>query len=47
MEIWILTHPDLKNTLRVRTFMQFLARVMSRHRDLMEGRCAQPTWQPS
>ncbi len=47
MEIWILTHPDLKNTLRVRSFMEFLARVMDRRRDLMEGRCAQPTWQPS
>jgi DNA-binding transcriptional LysR family regulator len=47
MQIWILTHPDLKNTLRVRSFMEFLARVMGKRRDLMEGRCGQPTWQPA
>ncbi len=47
MQIWILTHPDLKNTLRVRSFMKFLARVMGRRRDLLEGRRGQPTWQPS
>ncbi len=47
MDIWVLTHPDLKNTQRVRSFMEFLARVMGRRRDLMEGRCGQPTWQPS
>ena len=47
MDIWVLTHPDLKKTHRVRAFTEFLARVMGRRRDLMEGRCGQPTWQPS
>jgi DNA-binding transcriptional LysR family regulator len=47
MAIWILTHPDLKSTLRVRSFMEFLARAMGRRRDLLEGRCGQPTWRPS
>ncbi len=47
MQIWILTHPDLKNTLRVRSFMKFLARVMGRRRDLLEGRRGKPTWRPS
>ena len=44
---WVLTHPDLKSTQRVRSFMEFLARAMGRRRDLVEGRCGQRTWQPS
>ncbi len=45
-DIWVLIHPDLKNTQRVRSFMEFLARAMGRRRDLVEGRCGQRTWQP-
>lgn len=36
--IWILTHPDLRETARVRAFTGFLAEAMERTRDLREGR---------
>ena len=38
-EIWILTHPDLRNTTRVRTFMDYMATAILAQRDLIEGRC--------
>ena len=38
LPIWILTHPDLRDTARVRAFMQFMVQAMSRTRDLREGR---------
>jgi hypothetical protein len=38
IELWLLTHPDLRCTARVRAFMQMLARGLRRERDLLEGR---------
>lgn len=37
-EMWILTHSDLRRTPRIRALMDFLARELSRRRDLIEGR---------
>nr|WP_284701062.1 LysR family transcriptional regulator [Rhodoplanes tepidamans] len=37
-EMWILTHRDLKRMPRIRALMDFLARELGRHRDLIEGR---------
>jgi DNA-binding transcriptional LysR family regulator len=37
-ELWLLTHPDLRRTARVRAFMETLARGIRRERDLLEGR---------
>jgi DNA-binding transcriptional LysR family regulator len=38
-EIWVLTHVDLRHTVRVRTFMSFIADGVERYRDLLEGKC--------
>lgn len=37
-EMWLLTHRDLRRTPRVRAVMDFLAKELLRHRDLIEGR---------
>jgi DNA-binding transcriptional LysR family regulator len=37
-ELWLVTHPDLRRTARVRTFMETLARGLRRERPLLEGR---------
>ena len=39
-ELWLLTHPDLRRTARVRAFMDALARSLRRDRPLLEGRTA-------
>ncbi len=39
--MWLLTHPDLRHTGRVRCFMDFMADAMARTRDLREGRAPQ------
>jgi DNA-binding transcriptional LysR family regulator len=36
--LWLLTHPDLKSSARVRAFVDFMAREMTRHKALIEGR---------
>jgi DNA-binding transcriptional LysR family regulator len=36
-ELWLLTHPDLRRTARVRAFMETLARGIRRERALLEG----------
>lgn len=36
--MWLLTHPDLRDTARVRCFLDFMARAMASTRDLREGR---------
>lgn len=38
MDLWILTHPDLRQTARVRAFMQFFAEAIAADADLYEGR---------
>lgn len=37
-EIWILTHIDLKNTPRVRVFLDFIREVFEQKRELLEGK---------
>jgi len=37
-EIWILTHPDLRNSARVSVFIKFMAEALEQKRDLLEGR---------
>lgn len=39
-DLWILTHSDLRATVRVRTFINFMVAAINRHRDLLEGRLA-------
>lgn len=41
-ELWLLTHPDLRHTARIRAFMDFLAASLAGDRDLMEGRRPAP-----
>jgi DNA-binding transcriptional LysR family regulator len=38
-EIWLLTHEDLRNTARVRHFMEFISNAILAKKDLLEGRC--------
>ncbi|WP_181040100.1 LysR substrate-binding domain-containing protein [Paremcibacter congregatus] len=37
-DLWVLTHRDLRQTLRVKTFMDFIVKALLKHRDLLEGR---------
>lgn len=37
-ELWLLTHPDLRRTARVRAFLDFAAGAISDRRDLLSGR---------
>jgi DNA-binding transcriptional LysR family regulator len=36
-ELWLLTHPDLRNTARVRAFLDFCAAEIAKRRDIIEG----------
>ena len=36
--LWLLTHPDLKSSARVRAFVDFMGRELTRHKPLIEGR---------
>ena len=36
-ELWLLTHPDLRNTARVRAFLDYCAEAIARRRKLIEG----------
>jgi DNA-binding transcriptional LysR family regulator len=36
-ELWLLTHPDLRNTARVRAFLDFCADAIARRREMIEG----------
>lgn len=36
-DIWVLTHPDLRDTPRVRTFMEFITSALLRKKDLVLG----------
>jgi DNA-binding transcriptional LysR family regulator len=35
--LWLLTHPDLKNSARIRAFIEFVGRELTRQRALIEG----------
>ena len=37
-ELWLLTHPDLRRTARVRVLVDFLVEALEKERDLIEGR---------
>jgi DNA-binding transcriptional LysR family regulator len=36
-ELWLLSHPDLRNTARVRAFLDFCGDAIARRRDTIEG----------
>ncbi len=36
-ELWLLTHPDLRNTARVRAFLDFCTDEMAKRRNILEG----------
>jgi DNA-binding transcriptional LysR family regulator len=38
LELWLLTHRDVRTTARLRTLMQFIAGVMGQNKALLEGR---------
>lgn len=37
-DLWVLTHPDLRDTPKIKTLMKFLAETLNAKRDLIEGR---------
>ena len=39
-ELWLLPHPNLRNTARIRVFTDFMAASLSSDRDILEGRRA-------
>ncbi len=41
-ELWLLTHPDIRRTRRVQTFMSFCAAAVAKQKALIEGREANP-----
>ena len=40
VDLWLLTHPDLRNTARIRAFMDYFSAAMQPYVDFMAGRCA-------
>jgi DNA-binding transcriptional LysR family regulator len=36
-ELWLLTHPDLRNTARVRAFLDFCSTEIAKRREILEG----------
>jgi DNA-binding transcriptional LysR family regulator len=36
-ELWLLSHPDLRNTARVHAFLDYCAEAIARRRKLVEG----------
>ena len=43
-DFWVLTHPDLRQTPRIRAVMDFIARAMKAKEDLVSGRHPAPVW---
>ena len=41
-DLWLLTHPDLRHSPRVRVFLDFMAAEIARHRRLIEGELGHP-----
>lgn len=37
-KLWLLTHEDLRRTARIRAFLEFMGKELTRDRDLIEGR---------
>ena len=44
-DFWVLTHPDLRQTPRIRAVMDFIARAMKAKEDLVSGRHPAPVWE--
>jgi DNA-binding transcriptional LysR family regulator len=38
LDLWLLTHEDLRHTARIRTFVDFIAEALAAQADLLEGR---------
>jgi DNA-binding transcriptional LysR family regulator len=38
LDLWLLTHEDLRNTARIRAFMDFMANALATDADVLEGR---------
>ena len=39
LDLWVLTHEDLRHTARIRIFVDFIAAALAADADLLEGRC--------
>lgn len=39
LDLWLLTHEDLRHTARIRLFLDFMATALAAGADLLEGRC--------
>lgn len=39
LDLWLLTHEDLRDTARIRIFLDFIAEALAADADLLEGRC--------
>jgi DNA-binding transcriptional LysR family regulator len=46
-DLWFLTHPDLRQSPRVRAFMDFAAAVLGKEKKLLEGQSGSGTFAPS
>ena len=42
-DLWLLTHPDLRHSARVRVFLDFLAAEITERRKLIEGEAGHPS----
>lgn len=42
-DVWILSHPDLRETARLRVFREFIIKAILKHRTLIEGGHPRPT----
>lgn len=42
LDLWLLTHEDLRQTARIRAFLDFLAEALAKEADLLEGTLRQP-----
>ena len=38
LDLWLLTHEDLRQTARIRAFVDFIAEALAAQADLLEGR---------
>ena len=38
LDLWLLTHEDLRHTARIRAFVDFMTEVLAAKADLLEGR---------
>lgn len=41
LDLWVLTHEDLRHTARIRAFIDFIVSALTSQADLIEGRCPQ------